>query len=194
MVHLDAAKFNQQPQGGAVVPAPVNAATLIADAHLRLGKVLSATGKRDEAIQHFTAAANLGPLRMAGIPQVGNVRGDTNFSGLAGAPASEAQLYVAKELVAKGDVQAAIRMLYEAGRNLPDHLRRDLNELNMAMARIHSSQPRDPYAGMGDEQRSYANLQRQRDLQRNRTAGRAMGKTAKSLARIGGRLGVDAGQ
>ncbi|HEY3196590.1 MAG TPA: hypothetical protein VGJ57_01155, partial [Nitrospirales bacterium] len=177
---------DQQPEGGAVVPAPVNAATLVADAHLRLGKILSATGKRDEAIQQFTAAANLGPLRMAGIPQIGNARGDTNFGGLAGAPASEAQLYVAKELVAKGDVETASRMLYEAGRNLPDNLRGDLNELNMAMARMHSVQPRDVYAGMNDERRSYAELQHQRDLQRNKMAAERLGRTAKVLPELVG--------
>jgi Resolvase, N terminal domain len=71
---------DQKPERGAVVPAPVNAATLVADAHLRLGKALAKAGKKDEARQHYAAAANLGPMRMAGIPQIGNSKGDTNFT------------------------------------------------------------------------------------------------------------------
>ncbi|MGQ0812359.1 MAG: tetratricopeptide repeat protein [Nitrospiraceae bacterium] len=175
---------DQKPVGGAVVAAPVNAATLMADAHLRLGKLLAKTGKRDEAIEHFTSAAILGPLRMAGIPQVGNARGDTNFSGIAGAPAAEAQLYLAQALVAKGDVQGASKVLYEAGRNLPAHLRSDLNELNMAMARMHSNRPRDPYEGRSPEERQYADLQNQQDQERMRMAMRHMAPRAKVVPEL----------
>ncbi len=114
---------DQKPEKGAVVIKPENAATMVADAHLGAGKLLSAAGQGDEAIQHFRSAAMFGPLRMAGIPQIGNARGDTNFSGIAGAPAAEAQFYLAKELVAVGDVQGASQVLYEAGRNIPEHLR-----------------------------------------------------------------------
>ncbi|MBA5865441.1 MAG: hypothetical protein GDA67_01960 [Nitrospira sp. CR1.3] len=157
---------DQQPEKGAVVMAPKNAATLVADAHLRTGKLLSAMGKHDESIEHFRTAAMYGPLRMAGMPQIGNAKGDTNFSGIAGAPASEAQFYLAKELMTKGDLKGAQSVLYEAGRNLPDHLRGQLNELNMAMARLHSRQPRDPYAGMSEEKRPYIDQQ----LEQNRRA------------------------
>lgn len=48
---------------------------------------------------------------------------------------AEAQFYLARALVAKGDLEGAQRVLYESGRNLSDHLRKELNELNMAMAR-----------------------------------------------------------
>jgi len=170
---------DQKPERGAVVPAPANAATLVADAHLRFGKLLGRIGRKDEALQQFTAAANLGPLRMAGIPQVGNSRGDTNFSGIAGAPAAEAQLYLAQALVARGDVQGAQKALYEAGRNLPDHLRGELNELNMAMARMRSSPSRDPYQGMPPERRQYAEAQNQRDQERTRMAMRQMASQAR---------------
>jgi len=168
-----------QPERGAVAPAPMNAATLMADCHLRAGKLLAAMGKQDEAIRHFTAAARYGPQRMAGIPMVGNAQGDTNFGGLAKGPAAEASLYLAQALVAKGDVEGAKRVLYEVGRDIPEHLRNDLNELNMAMARMQSSRPRDPNAGTSGEQRGYADQQRRRDLERNRMASRHMAPKAK---------------
>jgi tetratricopeptide (TPR) repeat protein len=88
---------DQHPDKGAVVMAPKNAATLVADAHLRTGKFLSAMGKHDESIEHFRTAAMFGPLRMAGMPQIGNAKGDTNFSGIAGAPAAEAQKATCRE-------------------------------------------------------------------------------------------------
>jgi tetratricopeptide (TPR) repeat protein len=178
---------DQLPDKGAVVPSPPNAATLIADCHLRAGKGLRAMGRADEAIQHFAAAAQYGPLKMAGVPQIGNARGDSNFAGLAGAPAAEAQLYWAQALVAKGDVQGASRVLYEAGRNLPDYLRKDLNELNLAMARMHGSRrQQDPLAGMSAEQRRYAELQRQQDLERSQVASRYMAQRARVTPEVVG--------
>lgn len=171
---------DQKPEKGAVVMKPENAATLVADLHLRLGKLLSAAGRRDEATAHFRSAALFGPMRMAGMPQIGNARGDTNFNHIAGAPAAEAQFYLARELVAKGDVQGASQALYEAGRNLPDHLRPELNELNLAMARMSPGQSRDPYAGLSPDQRRLAEQQRQRELERNR----AVMKQATARARV----------
>jgi len=112
---------DQQPEKGAVVMAPKNAAAMVAEAHLRTGRLLAASGRHDESIAHFRTAAMYGPLKMASIPKIGNARGDTNYSGLAGAPAAEAQFYLAKELVAKGDLQGAQKVLYETGQNLPEH-------------------------------------------------------------------------
>ncbi len=178
---------DQKPEKGAVVMAPKNAATLVADAHLRTGKLLSAMGKHDESIEHLRVAAMYGPLKMAGMPQIGNSKGDTNFSGIAGTPAAEAQFYLAKELMTKGDLQGAQQVLYEAGRNLPDHLRKDLNELNMAMARLHSRQPRDPYAGMNEEKRPYIDRQMQQDQQRSRMAVQHMAPRARVVPEIVGR-------
>ncbi len=178
---------DQQPEKGAVVIAPKNAATLIADAHLRTGKLLAATGRHDESIKHFRIAALYGPFKMAGIPQIGNAKGDTNFSGIAGAPAAEAQFYLAKELMTKGDLQGAQQVLYEAGRNLPDHLRGQLNELNMAMARLQSRRPRDPYAGMSEEKRPYLDQQMQQDQERSRMAIRHMAPRARVVPEVVGR-------
>jgi hypothetical protein len=124
---------------------------------------------------------------MAGIPQVGNARGDTNFSGIAGAPAAEAQFYLAKELMTKGDLQEAQRVLDEAGRNLPDDLRKQLNELNMAMARLHSRRPRDPYAGMSEEKRPYIDMQMAQDQRRARMAVQQMAPRAKVVPEVVGR-------
>lgn len=177
---------DQQPEKGAVVMAPKNAATLVADAHLRTGKLLASMGRHDDSITHLRAAAMYGPLKMAGIPQIGNAKGDSNFSGVAGAPAAEAQFYLAKELMTKGDLQGAQQVLYEAGRNLPDHLRGQLNELNMAMARLHSRQPRDPYAGMSDEKRPYIDQQMQQDQERARMAIRQMAPRARVVPEVVG--------
>jgi predicted Zn-dependent protease len=177
---------DQKPEKGAVVMAPKNAATLVADAHLRTGKILSAMGKHDESVEHFRAAAMYGPLRMAGMPKIGNAKGDTNFSGLAGAPAAEAQFYLAKELMNKGDIQGAQKVLYEAGRDLPDDLRGQLNEMNMAMARLQSRQPRDPYYGMSEEKRPYIDQQMQQDQERSRMAIRQMAPRAKVVPEVVG--------
>ena len=185
---------DQAPDRGAVVPAPPNAATMIADAHLRAGKVLAAMGRRDDAIRHFTSAASLGPRRMAGIPQIGNSRGDTNFSGIAKGPAAEASLYLAQALLAKGDAQGAQQALYEVGRDIPEHLRKDLNELNMAIARQSSVQQPPSSGGMDP--------QRQQMLRRPAPAGRgpdAFGDEANGALRAGRtgggrRLGDDTGQ
>jgi tetratricopeptide (TPR) repeat protein len=177
---------DQKPEKGAVVMAPRNAATLVAEAHLRTGKLLSAMGKHDESIEHFRTAAMYGPLRMAGMPQIGNAKGDTNFSHIAGAPAAEAQFYLAKELMAKGDVEGAQQVLYEAGRSLPDDLRRQLNELNMAMAKLHSRRPRDPYAGMSEEKRPYIDMQMEQDQRRSRMAVQHMAPRAKVVPEVVG--------
>ena len=178
---------DQQPEKGAMVMAPKNASTFVADAHLRTGKLLAAMGKHDESIEHLRAAAMYGPLRMAGMPQIGNATGDTNFGAIAGAPAAEAQFYLAKELMAKGDLEGAQRVLYEAGRNLPDDLRGPLNELNMAMARLHSRRPRDPYSGMTEEKRPYVDMQMQQDQERSRMAVRQMAPRARVVPEVVGR-------
>ena len=178
---------DQKPDKGAVVMAPKNAATLVAGAHLQTGKLLSAMGKHDESIEHFKVAAMYGPLKMAGMPQIGNANGDTNFGGIAGGPASEAQFYLAKELMTKGDLQGAQQVLYEAGRNLPDHLRKDLNELNMAMGRLSSRQPRDPYSGMSEEKRPSIDQQTRQDQQRSQMAVRHMAPRARVVPEVVGR-------
>lgn len=178
---------DQKPEKGAVFMAPKNASSLVAEAHLRTGKLLAAMGKHDESIEHLRAAAMYGPLRMAGMPQIGNGKGDSNFGGLAGAPAAEAQFYLAKELMTKGDLEGAQQVLYEAGRNLPDDLRGQLNELNMAMARLHSRRPRDPYAGMSEEKRPSIDMQTQQDQERSRMAVRQMAPRARIVPDVVGR-------
>ena len=181
---------DQQPEKGAVVMAPKNAATLVADAHLQTGKLLSAMGQQDKAIEHYRTAAEYGPLKMAGMPKIGNAKGDTNFSHLAGAPAVEAQFYLAKALVAKGDIREAQRVLYEAGTNLPDNLRKDLNDLNMAMSRLSSRQRRDTREPQGDispEERPYVDMQMRQDQERRRIALQHLAPKAKVVPEVVGR-------
>ena len=125
---------DQKPAKGAIVIQPDNAATLVAEAHLRAGKLLAATGRKQEAIAHYRSAAALGPLRMAGMPRIGNARGDSNFSGLAGAPAAEALFHLARELLAAGDAKGALQLLQNTGTHLPDHLQAELNQLHHEIA------------------------------------------------------------
>lgn len=179
---------DQEPEKGAEMIAPVNAATLIAEAYLRAGKLFASMGKQDKAIEQFSAAARLGPQRMAGIPMVGNAQGDTNFGGLAGAPAAEASLYLAQSLLAKGDTEGASRALYEIGRTIPEHLRNDLNQLNMAIAQVSTQQQQqqDPYEGMSPEQRSSADLQYRQNRERQRTAIQRLMPKAKVIPELVG--------
>ncbi len=149
---------DQHPDGGAIVVSPQNAASLIAQAHLQTGKILSAMGKHDEAVEHLRTAAMFGPLRMAGTPQIGDGYGKTNFGGLAGVAAKEAQILLAKELVEKGDAEGAQALLFEAGTGSPDHLRKQINEINMAMLRLPPRPSHDPYADTAEEQARLAEL------------------------------------
>lgn len=149
---------DQQPQGGALVVAPENAATLAAEAHLQTGKILSALGKHDASIEHLRTAAMFGPLRMADTPQIGDGNGRTNYGGLAGIPAKEAQILLAKELIAQGNAESASAVLFEAGTGVPDHLRTQINEINMAMLRLPPRPYQDPYADTPEEQARLAEL------------------------------------
>jgi len=158
----------QKPEKGAVVMAPKNAATLVSYAHLRTGKLLAAMGRQDESIEHIRAAAMFGPMKMAGRPQIGNANGDTNYGGIAKESAAEAQLALAKELVAKGDVKGAQEALWEVGRDLPDHLRKELNDLNMEMAKLPFPQPPAPYAQEAEERDRSVRQQTQQEWERQR--------------------------
>ncbi len=116
----------------ASVPKPVNGATLLAEAFLNAGKALKALGRKEEALEEFKrAAAFVRPLGSM-IPNIGNVRGDTNFAGEAGAPAAEALLELAKNFRDLGDYDTALQYAQAATQHSPPaHLRRELNELNL---------------------------------------------------------------
>lgn len=154
---------DQQPEGGALVVGPTNAATLVAEAHLQTGKILSAMGKHDESIEHLRTAAMFGPLKMADRPKLGDGYGHTNFGGVAGVPAQEAQILLAKELIAKGDAQGARAVLFEAGNGAPDHLRKEINDINMAMLRLPPPPYHDPYADTKEEQARIEELKSQQE-------------------------------
>ena len=124
---------------------------------------------------------------MAGIPKIGNARGDTNYAGLAAAPAAEAQFYLAKELMTKGDLEGAQKTLYEAGPNLPEHLQAQLGELNMAMARLHPRQEQDPYGSASADERPYVETLRRQELERQRMTIRHLAPRAKVLPEVVGR-------
>ncbi|MEX5214221.1 MAG: tetratricopeptide repeat protein [Nitrospiraceae bacterium] len=177
---------DQQPEGGALVVGPNNAATLIADAHLQTGKILSAMGKHDDSIEHFRAAAMLGPLKMAGMPQIGDGYGNTNFGGVAGVPAKEAQILLAKELIAKGDAEGAQAVLFEAGNGVPDHLRQQINDINMAILRLPPRPSHDSYADSEEEKTRLAELRTRQEQQVREQAERHAARQAqreRNLAR-----------
>lgn len=156
---------DRQPEGGALVVAPQNAATLIADAHLQTGKILSAMGKHDDALAHLRTAAMFGPLRTSGTPKIGDGQGKTNFGGQAGVPAKEAQILLAKELIEKGDAEGAQAVLFEAGTGVPEHLRKQINEINMAMLRLPPRPSHDPYADTPEERSRLADQRARQEQQ-----------------------------
>lgn len=173
---------DQQPEGGSLVVGPNNAATLIADAHLQTGKIHSAMGKHDESVKHLRTAAMFGPLRMAGTPQIGDGYGHTNFGGLAGVPAKEAQILLAKELIAQGDAKGAQAVLFEAGTGVPDHLRKQIKEINMAMLRLPPLPYHDPYAETPEEKFRLAELKARQELQAREQLERATERQAQREA------------
>jgi tetratricopeptide (TPR) repeat protein len=131
------------PQG--TVPGPVNAASFLAESHLGAGRALRALGKTDEAMREFAAVMAFGPR--PGIPRVGTAKGDTNFADEAGAPVGEAGMELARAAIQRGDYATAMQALQAATGSLPDHLRREANELNLQIAknwRPGATAPRAP--------------------------------------------------
>lgn len=172
---------DQQPEKGAVVPAPVNAATLLAKSRMLAGKALKSLGRKDEAAQHFLAAAAFGPKPGAMIPRIGNAKGDTNFGGLAGDASGEAMIELAKNFLESGEYEQARFYLQGASNaGIPDHLRADVNELNMALARLPSKQYQANSSEDSDPaQQYYLDIQRQQDEARMRMANKFMAPNAK---------------
>lgn len=75
------------------------------------------------------------------IPRIGNAKGDTNFGGLAGDASGEAMIELAKNFLESGEYEQ-VRFYLQGASNagIPDHLRDEINELNMALARLPSKQ------------------------------------------------------
>jgi tetratricopeptide (TPR) repeat protein len=108
---------DQQPEGGAVVPAPANAATLIARSRLLAAKAALAGARNDEARADLQVAANLG--KQPGVPRIGTGSGDSNFSGEAMGASADAMIELARLDLAAGDNHTAFDLIQAANENKP---------------------------------------------------------------------------
>jgi Tfp pilus assembly protein PilF len=125
------------------VPAPPNAAQLMAEAHNGAGRALKALGRPQDAMQQFQAAIDL--TRKPGMPGVGSGRpGDTNFAGDAGGGAvAEATLEMVKTALARGDCEGASQaMTRGGGPGLTPAMRQELNRLQFDVARCYNERRR----------------------------------------------------
>jgi Tfp pilus assembly protein PilF len=170
-----------QGQGGAVVPAPVNVATWLAQSSLAAARALRAAGRTQEADRQLLAAASFGPAPGTRIPRVGNARGDTNFSDQATAGSGEAMLELARQAMNAGRYDEAMKYLQGAtSAGIPDRLRPEVNQMNMAIARLTSSE-RQPsrFANEDPERRRIREVQEQRGAERERAAAQVMAARAR---------------
>jgi tetratricopeptide (TPR) repeat protein len=126
------------------VPAPINGATLIAQAYVTAGQYLKKQNKNADAISCFQSAATLGRLHNSGTPQIGNASGDTNYSQFAtGRAIVTAWFELAKVQTAVGNYQAAFEALNNAGENKPDRQTAlKINDLMLHVVQHLNSQPR----------------------------------------------------
>jgi hypothetical protein len=152
------------------VPAPTNASTLVAQSRMAAGRVLKAQGRQEDALQMFAAAAVLGPQPGAVIPKVGNGRGETNYAGQATGASAAAMLELAKHAMRSGDYQAAFRYVQTAGQNSPPpELRREINEINMAIVQALNRRLQDDRTREYERQRQ--ELIRDAQLRMQQSAG-----------------------
>jgi hypothetical protein len=117
------------------VPAPPNAAALMAEAHNGAGRALKTLGRAQEAAQQYQAAIEL--TAKPGVPGVGSGRpGDTNFGGDAQGVTADAFIELAKAALARGDCQGAAQTMSRATEaRFPPDRREEANRLQLAIAR-----------------------------------------------------------
>ena len=166
---------DDKPLGGAVVPGPQNASTLLAESALAAGKVLQALGRQDDAARQFQIAASFVPAPGTMVPRIGNGRGDTNFADQATSGSGEALFELAKSFLQAGQVEQAQRYLQAAtNAGIPDRLRGEANEFNFALARMMNDRRQQPPAYQDPQQQRYADRQSQQDQMRAQQAYRMM--------------------
>jgi Tfp pilus assembly protein PilF len=118
------------------VPAPPNAAQLMAEAYNGAGRAYKALGRTQEAARQYQAAIDL--TRKPGVPGVGSSRpGDTNFAGDAGGGvAAESFIEVVRAALARGDCQGAAATMRRATEaRFPPAKREEANRLQFEIAR-----------------------------------------------------------
>jgi hypothetical protein len=173
---------DDQPVGGAAVPAPVNIATMLSQSSLAAAKALRAAGRNQEADQQLLVAASYSPAPGTLVPRIGNARGDTNFSDQATSGSGEAMFELAKQFLEAGDTANAMKYLRGAtDAGVPDRLRSDVNQMNLALARMVRNQgpPDAQYGNEDPEGRRLRELQQQRDDERARMANQVMAARAR---------------
>lgn len=177
---------DDEPTNGAVVAAPVNAATLLAQSSLAAGKALRALGRKDEAQQQFLAAASFVPAPGAMIPRIGNARGDTNFGDQATAGSGEALVELAKTFLEAGQADQAQRYLRAAtSAGIPDSLRNDVNQMNFAIARMMSDRPQ-PQTPESPAERPFRQMQERQERARAQAVYQYMAANARVVPDIVG--------
>ena len=187
---------DDRPQGGAVVPAPQNAATLLAQSSLAAGKAYQALGRQTEAQQQFLVAASFVPAPGSNVPRIGNARGDTNFGNQATSGSGEALFELAKSFMQAGQYDQAQRYLQAASNaGIPPALREDVNQMNFALARMLSNQrqsqvqaqSQSTYQGNDRGQQNANDLARQQDAERAQQTYRYMAANARVAPELIGR-------
>lgn len=180
---------DDRPVGGALVVAPQNVATLLAQSSLAAGKAYQALRREGEARQQFEAAASFVPAPGSMVPRIGNGRGDTNFGDQATAGSGEALFELARAALQAGRADQAQRYLQAATTaGIPDALRRDVNEMHFAIARmIQNGASERGQAPLDPEQQRYRDMQRLQDDARARLAYRYTADNARVSAELVGR-------
>jgi tetratricopeptide (TPR) repeat protein len=178
---------DDQATNGAVVPAPVNAATMLAQSSLAAGKALRALGRKDEAQQQFLAAASFVPAPGATIPRIGNARGDTNFGDQATAGSGEALVELAKTFLEASQVDQAQRYLQAAtNAGIPNALRNDVNQMNFAIARMMSNRQPPPQVYDSPREQPFQQMQQQQERARAQALYQYMAANARVVPDIVG--------
>ena len=174
------------PTGGAVVASPRNIATWLAESSLAAAKALRALGRNQEADAQLRIAASFSPAPGTMVPRIGNAQGDTNFSNQATSGSGEAMVELAKQFLEAGNTTEAMKYLQAAtNAGIPDRLRAEVNQMNLALARMMSNQRAQPQPSPQQDRNEPPERQRLRDMQeqqeneRNRRAAEVMAARAR---------------
>ena len=120
------------------VPAPPNAAQLMAEAYNGAGRALKALGRTQDAMREFQQAVDL--THKPGVPGVGTGRpGDSNFAGDAGGgAAADAFIEMVKTALANGDCQGASQAISRGTEaRFPREKLAEVNRLQFDIARCY---------------------------------------------------------
>jgi tetratricopeptide (TPR) repeat protein len=96
------------------VPAPENAATVLAEVALNYGKALKAAGRTDDALAEFLLVVDMGFKK--DVVGIGNGNGETNYSGVAvNRVTGDARAQAGRILMDRHDCQGAVNVTENGG-------------------------------------------------------------------------------